>query len=62
MFKKMSRVEGENEILKIHGHVYKEVSSIYKFITDNKGNHDIKLMYKILKVSRSSYYKFLNKK
>ncbi|MDK2919688.1 MAG: putative transposase, partial [Candidatus Petromonas sp.] len=34
----------------------------FKFIYDNKDNHDITLMCKVLKVSRSSYYKYLNKK
>jgi hypothetical protein len=32
----------------------------YKFITDNKRYHDIKLMCKVLNVYRSSYYKYIN--
>ncbi|WP_132248152.1 IS3 family transposase [Marinisporobacter balticus] len=45
-----------------YGHIRKEVTTIFEFITNNKKHHDIKLMCRVLKVSRSSYYKYLNKK
>ena len=35
---------------------------MFNFITDNKRYYDIKIMCKVLKVSRSSYYKHLHKK
>ncbi|WP_242976284.1 IS3 family transposase [Clostridium thermopalmarium] len=61
MLKKIARLEEENEILKKgHGHIREKVDSIFKFIDDNKDKHDVKLMCKLLKVSRSSYYKSLN--
>lgn len=46
---------------KSHGHIHKEVESIYKFIYNHKDIHNVKLMCKVLKVSRSSYYKYLTK-
>ncbi|WP_331722096.1 IS3 family transposase [Alkalithermobacter thermoalcaliphilus] len=62
MLKKMARLEEENEILKKgHGHIRKEVTSIFEFINDHKEEHDITLMCEVLKVSRSSFYKYLNK-
>ncbi|MCR2044019.1 hypothetical protein [Anaerosalibacter massiliensis] len=35
---------------------------MYKFITNNKDKHSMKLIWKVFKISRSSYYKHLNKK
>lgn len=62
LLNKIARIEEENEILKSNGHICKEVSSVYKFITDNKDKYSIKIMCEVLKVSRNSYYKHLNKK
>ena len=41
--------------------IYKGISSTFEFIEENKKDHDVKLMCKVLKVSRSSYYKYLHK-
>ncbi|APF27901.1 putative integrase, catalytic region [Clostridium sporogenes] len=35
---------------------------MFEFITNNKKSHDIKLMCKVLRGSRSSYYNNINKK
>lgn len=40
----------------------KVVTTVFEFITNNKKHHNVNLMYKVLKVSRSSYYKHLHKK
>ena len=49
-------------VKKSYGHIRKEITTVFEFITNNKKEHDIKLMCKVLKIPRSSYYKYLNKK
>lgn len=61
--KEMARIKrGNQNIKKSYGHIHKKITTIFDFITNDKKYHDIKLMCKVLKVSRSSYYKYLNQK
>lgn len=60
--KKLAQIKMENEILKIsYSHICKKtIKEISTFITKYQNEYTVKLMCKVLKINRSTYYKQLH--
>lgn len=62
MQKKLAMLEEENIILKSNGYLHKGIRERVRLISKLSKEHNVKILCKVLKVAKSTYYSILNHK